>query len=493
MFLSALSANSRKSRSSSKIRGISRWQFLIPAFPESNIEKKTEYIKSYPKSHSSPFQKKSKNRKCKACNKTISGKKVMAKSNYYHIECFKCYDCKLQLESLKYFPYKIYDHLEVPLCEKHYYSRSGLICNECEEPLKGPYVSTSKKKFHLEHFRCSICERVLDQNEGYFEKHSQIFCHYHYSTTESYRCESCNLPILKQFVEVNKDIKTERWHLDCYRVHDILKMHLTSDYLGFERFNTLSELPENIVFSMEAQTENIISMIYVTLFPFIESTNRCISYMLEQIVVGDYLKGVVSTAILILKLKCLFNIRIISSSKTFYLNYNQLQNEDITSRSSSLSDHEISNLGDTLMRYFKELSEKSDNTLTLVTDDSEKRLAHLNLNDPEIIKLEKYFKGYIQLILQYCISVTLQENKRIGSTLPLHSWLGGVKEHHNISNNPLPELGIKTPFYSFEVLGDEFRTNTELSILSIVKGFPEVPRFFKHLIQLNPDNALRDQ
>jgi hypothetical protein len=81
------------------------------------------------------------------------------------------------------------------------------------------------KKYHVEHFTCSVCPTLFGPQDSYYEHENDVYCHYHYSTRFATKCVGCSSAILKQFVEINRNSRDECWHPECYMIH---KVRLTS-------------------------------------------------------------------------------------------------------------------------------------------------------------------------------------------------------------------------------------------------------------------------
>lgn len=77
------------------------------------------------------------------------------------------------------------------------------------------------KKFHVEHFTCSVCPTLFGPQDSYYEHDGDVYCHYHYSTRFATKCAGCNSAILKQFVEINRNSRDECWHPECYMINKV--------------------------------------------------------------------------------------------------------------------------------------------------------------------------------------------------------------------------------------------------------------------------------
>ena len=76
------------------------------------------------------------------------------------------------------------------------------------------------RKFHVEHFTCSICPTLFRPQDSHYEHDNDVYCHYHYSTRFATKCTGCDTAILKQSVE-NENLDDERWHRECYMINKV--------------------------------------------------------------------------------------------------------------------------------------------------------------------------------------------------------------------------------------------------------------------------------
>jgi len=68
-----------------------------------------------------------------------------------------------------------YDHEGLPYCETHFHARRGSLCVTCNKPVMGRCVTAMYRKYHLEHFVCTYCQRQL--NKGTFkEQNNKPYC-----------------------------------------------------------------------------------------------------------------------------------------------------------------------------------------------------------------------------------------------------------------------------------------------------------------------------
>ncbi|KAI0057251.1 RhoGAP-domain-containing protein [Artomyces pyxidatus] len=253
---------------------------------------------------------------CSSCGQVIQGAFVRALGTTFHLNCFKCMDCGDVVAS-KFFPIDGHDGKQQPLCERDYFRRLNLICAKCGMALRGSYITACNKKFHVEHFTCSICTTLFGPQDSYYEHDSDVYCHYHYSTRFATKCAGCNTAILKQFVEINRNMRDECWHPECYMINKFWNVKVVSrrptslqasttdasepPYLEEERVETHSSLKDKQV-KMEQQVYRI----WTVLSAFEESSAACISDMLRQVSNGQYLEAIRMAEKFILHVEVLF-------------------------------------------------------------------------------------------------------------------------------------------------------------------------------------------
>ncbi|KAL1745875.1 hypothetical protein HDZ31DRAFT_35500 [Schizophyllum fasciatum] len=244
----------------------------------------------------------------------MQGPFVRALGTVFHLNCFKCMDCGDVVAS-KFFPIEGPDGKQSPLCERDYFRRLNLICAKCGMALRGSYITACNKKFHVEHFTCSLCPTLFGPQDSYYEHDNDVYCHFHYSTRFATKCVGCNSAILKQFVEINRNMKDECWHPECYMINKFWNVKVVSRrpnssedgqaeqpaYLEEEARETPASLKEK-----QARMEQQVYRIWTVLSAFEESSAACISDMLRQVSNGQYLDAIRMAEKFILHVEVLF-------------------------------------------------------------------------------------------------------------------------------------------------------------------------------------------
>ncbi|KZV72182.1 RhoGAP-domain-containing protein [Peniophora sp. CONT] len=252
---------------------------------------------------------------CSACGQVMTGAFVRALNTVFHLGCFKCMDCG-DVVAQKFFPIDT-PNGQQPLCERDYFRRLNLICASCGSALRGSYITACNKKYHVEHFTCSICPTLFGPQDSYYEHEGDVFCHYHYSTRWATKCAGCDTAILKQFVEIQRNMRDECWHPECYMINKFWNVKIVSrrpqsldppPVEGQEQPWAEEEARENPASLKEKQVrmEQQVYRIWTVLSAFEESSAACISDMLRQVSNGQYLEAIRMAEKFILHVEVLF-------------------------------------------------------------------------------------------------------------------------------------------------------------------------------------------
>lgn len=195
----------------------------------------------------------------------------------------------------KFFPAEDEDGQgQYPLCETDYFRRLGLLCYQCGGALRGSYITALERKYHVDHFTCSLCPTVFGASDSYYEHDGQVYCHYHYSTQFAQKCNGCQTAILKQFVEIFRNGQNQHWHPECYMIHKFWNVRLASPSDVQDRPPPPDDAEtRDRVRDEEEKMEEKVYRIWSVLSTFEESSAACISDMLLHVSNGAYVDGVV--------------------------------------------------------------------------------------------------------------------------------------------------------------------------------------------------------
>lgn len=252
-------------------------------------------------------------RLCHACGLLMEGAFVRALGTIFHLRCFRCIDCG-DVVATKFFPIDDPDGSgnQHPLCERDYFRKLDLICANCGEALRGSYITACEKKYHVEHFTCTLCSTLFGPHDSYYEHNKDTYCHYHYSTRFATKCVGCKTAILKQFVEINRNQRDECWHPECYMIHKFWNVKVVPHsarnadtteppYAEEEQQESHASLKEKQI-KMEQQVYRI----WTVLSAFEESSAGTISDMLRHVSNGLYLEAIRMAERTVLHVEVLF-------------------------------------------------------------------------------------------------------------------------------------------------------------------------------------------
>lgn len=224
----------------------------------------------------------------------------------------------------KFFPVPDQGPNQYPLCETDYFKRLDLLCHACGGALRGSYITALDRKYHIEHFTCSVCPTVFGAQDSYYEHEGSVYCHYHYSTKFAQKCNGCQTAILKQFVEIFRNGVNQHWHPECYMIHKYWNVRLhappskgaeAEENAEVDRLRQEEDMPEaeaneelrRTVRTDEEAVEHKVHWIWQTLSSFEERSATCISDMLLHVSNGAYMDGVVAAKKFITHVDLLFS------------------------------------------------------------------------------------------------------------------------------------------------------------------------------------------
>ncbi|KAK3362936.1 hypothetical protein B0T25DRAFT_442099 [Lasiosphaeria hispida] len=341
---------------------------------------------------------------CKKCGESLTGQFVRALDGTFHLDCFKCRDCG-QIVASKFFPADDENGGgQYPLCETDYFRRLGLLCHQCGGALRGSYITALDRKYHVDHFTCSMCPAVFGAQDSYYEHDGQVYCHYHYSTQFAQRCEGCQTAILKQFVEIFRNGENQHWHPECYMIHKFWNVRLNPPK------DALGPVPDDpagreLVREEELRMEENFYRIWSVLSTFEESSAACISDMLLHVSNGAYLDGVLV-------------------AKKF------IWHVDVLFQSADRLDATMAALDMTALAYGREaklLCKKVVAFFSLLSKTQEKGARKLGVTQ-ELLTLVTGLAHYLKLLIRICLKGALRTEKERNTPDALYRFLEDLND-----------------------------------------------------------------
>ncbi|KAF8846919.1 RhoGAP-domain-containing protein [Acephala macrosclerotiorum] len=346
---------------------------------------------------------------CKKCGEPLTGQFVRALGGTFHLDCFRCRDCG-EIVASKFFPVDEENgEGQYPLCETDYFRRLDLICQKCKGALRGSYITALDKKYHIDHFTCSVCPTVFGAQDSYYEHDGQVYCHYHYSTQFAQRCNGCQTAILKQFVEIFRNGQNQHWHPECYMIHKFWNVRLASSQEKPEAQQQLEDATDeegrNAVRLEEERMEEKVYRIWSVLSTFEESSAACISDMLLHVSNGAYVDGVLT-------------------AKKFILHV------DILFRSADKLDATMAKLGPKGLSYSREaklLCKKIVAFFALLSKTQESGVRKLGVTQ-ELLALVTGLAHYLKLLIRICLQGALKVEREQHNSDGLHEFLDDLSD-----------------------------------------------------------------
>jgi hypothetical protein len=338
----------------------------------------------------------------------------------------------------KFFPVPDQPPNQYPLCETDYFRRLDLLCHACGGALRGSYITALERKYHIEHFTCSVCPTIFGAQDSYYEHEGSVYCHYHYSTKFAQRCNGCQTAILKQFVEIFRNGVNQYWHPECYMIHKYWNVRLHSaptkgslaDEQETEQRKRLTEGPNSDASEAERKTireeedavEYKVHWIWQTLSSFEERSATCISDMLLHVSNGAYMDGVVAARRFITHIDVLFgaadelNRRLLAGPGPD--NGERARNPD---RSAPVP------RGLSYSREAKVLCKKVVAFFQLLADNQDNGVRRLGVTQ-ELLFLVNGLAHYLKLMMRICLSGALKLEREMSSVTGLEGFLKNISK-----------------------------------------------------------------
>lgn len=347
-------------------------------------------------------------------------------------------DCD-KIVASKFFPVPDHPPNQYPLCETDYFKRLDLLCYDCGGALRGSYITALDRKYHIEHFTCSVCPTVFGAQDSYYEHDGNVYCHFHYSTKFAQKCNGCQTAILKQFVEIFRNGVNQHWHPECYMIHKYWNVRLHTppakgsveeehevqrqrSRQNMEEGGDASEEQRSTVKKEEEAVEYKVHWIWQTLSTFEERSATCISDMLLHVSNGAYMDGVVAAKKFITHVDLLF-----AAADQLDSRLQRRQKNATTAPPSTRTFDTIVHPGLSYSREAKLLCKKVVAFFQLLAESQDTGVRRLGVTQ-ELLSLVTGLAHYLKLMIRICLSGALKLERDSGSSQGLESFLEDISK-----------------------------------------------------------------
>lgn len=155
---------------------------------------------------------------CKCGQKVVGeGSGCTAMDKVYHISCFTCVHCAIQLQGKPFYTLE-----GKPYCEAGYLDTLEKCC-VCLNPILDRILRATGRPYHLQCFCCIVCGKSLDGIPFTVDATNQIHCIEDFHKKFAPRCCVCQLPIMPEpgQDETVRVVALDRsFHIACYKCED---------------------------------------------------------------------------------------------------------------------------------------------------------------------------------------------------------------------------------------------------------------------------------
>ncbi|XP_014274613.1 lipoma-preferred partner [Halyomorpha halys] len=156
---------------------------------------------------------------CVKCGEKVVGEDngCTAMDQVYHIECFTCCHCAVQLRGKPFYTLE-----GKPYCEAGYLLTLEK-CSVCLRPILDRILRATGRPYHPQCFCCVVCGKSLDGIPFTVDATNQIHCIEDFHKKFAPRCCVCQLPIMPEpgQDETVRVVALDRsFHISCYKCED---------------------------------------------------------------------------------------------------------------------------------------------------------------------------------------------------------------------------------------------------------------------------------
>lgn len=167
---------------------------------------------------------------CAQCGCKVEGEGTgcSAMDKVFHISCFGCFVCKVNLQGKPFYSLE-----GKPYCEEDYLNTLEKCC-VCTRPILDRILRATGKPYHPSCFTCVVCGQSLDGIPFTVDATNQIHCIQCFHKKFAPRCCVCKLPIMPEpgQDETIRVVALDRsFHIQCYKCEDC-GLVLSSDSEG---------------------------------------------------------------------------------------------------------------------------------------------------------------------------------------------------------------------------------------------------------------------
>ncbi|XP_066149214.1 thyroid receptor-interacting protein 6-like isoform X2 [Euwallacea fornicatus] len=156
---------------------------------------------------------------CIKCGEKIVGENsgCTAMDQLYHIKCFTCHHCAINLQGKPFYALDGYPH-----CAEDYLNTLEKCC-VCQKPILDRILRATGKPYHPSCFCCVVCGKSLDGIPFTVDATNRVHCIEDFHKIFAPKCWVCRQPIMPEPGEeetVRVVALDHSFHIQCYKCED---------------------------------------------------------------------------------------------------------------------------------------------------------------------------------------------------------------------------------------------------------------------------------